>query len=367
VTRRQEDEISVSSRDGAAIGIAGHYSGMTSAGLPGLDLKKLRRFLDECKPGLVAGPLRGRVIAGGKSNLTFEVTDGLSCWVVRRPPLGHVLDTAHDMSREYRVMSSLAETPVPVPDVIALCQDEALIGAPFYVMSYVGGTTYRWRDELEPLGPDQVGPIGLHLVDTLATLHRVNPASVGLSDFGRPEGFLARQVKRWNRQIEASRTRELPKAAKLHRLLNESVPEDRAPAIVHGDFRLDNVLIGADGRVAAVLDWEMATIGDPITDLALMLAYDQLAHHPLGDGIANASTATGFPGRTSVIALYARSAGRGVSGLNFYLALAFFKLAGILEGIHYRYVHGLTVGAGFERAGALVDPALSAGLAAIQE
>jgi aminoglycoside phosphotransferase (APT) family kinase protein len=338
-----------------------------TAGIPGLDLVKLRQFLDERRPGLVEAPLAANVMAGGKSNLTFEVTDGRGWWVVRRPPLGHVLATAHDMSREHRVMSALAGTPVPVPKMIALCRDEAVIGAPFYVMSREDGTAYRWRDQLERVGPERVASIGANLVETLATLHTVQPSAVGLTDFGRPEGFLGRQVTRWNRQMQASLTRELPDAAELHARLCQRVPEGREPAILHGDFRLDNLLITGGDRVNAVLDWEMATIGDPMTDLAMMLAYDELARHEFGAGIANASTAAGFPDRRSVIALYADSTGRDVSGLGFYLALAFFKLAAILEGIHFRYVHGQTVGDGFERAGALVDPALTAGLAAIRE
>jgi aminoglycoside phosphotransferase (APT) family kinase protein len=334
---------------------------------PGLDLARLRQYLDEHRPGLVSAALTGRIMAGGKSNLTFEVTDGRGCWVVRRPPLGHVLVSAHDMAREHRVMSALAGTLVPVPEMITLCRDETVIGAPFYVMSREEGTAYRWRDQLERLGPSRVAAIGESTVKALAALHAVVPSSVGLADFGRPEGFLGRQVALWNRQLQASLTRDLPSAAELHTSLSQRVPEDRPPAIVHGDFRLDNLLVTADDRVNSVLDWEMATVGDPLTDLATMLAYDELARHEFGDGIANASTAEGFPDHMSVIAVYAGSTGRDVSGLGFYLALAFFKIAAILEGIHFRYIRGETVGDGFERAGSLVDPALAAGLAAIRE
>lgn len=245
---------------------------------PGLDLDRLRGLLDGERPGLVHGPLTGRLIEGGRSNLTYAVSDGTSKWVVRRPPLGHVLATAHDMKREYRVISALHPTNVPVPRPVLLCEDEEVLGSPFYVMEYVEGTPYRTADQLAPLGPERTRGAVLSLVDTLVELHAVDPAEVGLADFGRPEGFLDRQLRRWGKQLDASRNRELAGIDELHAALGRELPRSPAPAVVHGDYRLDNVLIGEDDGIRAILDWEMSTLGDPLTDLGLLVMYSM----PLG-------------------------------------------------------------------------------------
>jgi aminoglycoside phosphotransferase (APT) family kinase protein len=307
------------------------------------------------------------VIAGGKSNLTYEVTDGQASWIVRRPPLGHVLATAHDMSREHRVLTALHPTDVPVPATYALCEDTDVIGAPFFVMERVEGTPYRLASQLEPLGPERTGALAARMVDTLATLHRVDPAEVGLSDFGRPNGFLARQVRRWKKQLDASRSRDLAGADELHRLLEANLPVEGAPAVVHGDIRLDNLLVDDDDQVAAVIDWEMATIGDPLTDVALLLAYQRMAGFDTGYAVANASAAPGFLTGEEMLNRYADRSRRDLSSMGFYLGLAYFKLAVILEGIHYRYAHGHTVGAGFDAVGAIVEPLVAAGLTSMKE
>jgi aminoglycoside phosphotransferase (APT) family kinase protein len=334
---------------------------------PGLDLGRLRAFLDRARPGTVAGPLRGRLIAGGKSNLTYEVGDGQHTWVVRRPPLGHVLATAHDMTREYRVMTALHQTDVPVPATYALCEDPAVTGAPFYVMERVDGTPYRRAAELEPLGPARTAAISTRMVDTLAGLHRVDPVAVGLADFGRPDGFLARQVRRWRKQLDGSRSRDLAGAEELPAMLEASLPAGSAPGVVHGDFRLDNLLVDVDDEVAAVIDWEMATVGDPLTDVALLLVYQELAGTGTGYAVADASTAPGFLSNEQLLARYAERSERDLSAMGFYLGLAYFKLAVILEGIHYRYTHGQTVGTGFDTVGAVVEPLLEAGLTSLKE
>ncbi|GDY29103.1 phosphotransferase family protein [Gandjariella thermophila] len=341
---------------------------MSDSELPGLDLERLRAHLNRELPGLVGGPLRGEVIAGGRSNLTYSVTDGASRWVVRRPPLGHVLATAHDMGREYRVVSALRDTAVPVPNTLLRCDDPEVIGAPFYVMEFVEGTPYRRSEELAALGPERTRAIGLSLVDTLVDLHAVNPAEVGLADFGRPEGFLERQVRRWKKQLDASRSRDVPGVDELHDRLAASVPVSPAPAIVHGDYRLDNVLVDAGDRITAVLDWEMSTLGDPLTDLALLVAYAK-REMPSGEDspVANASGAPGYPPVDEVVARYAERSGRDVSTLDWYVAFAFFKLAVILEGIHYRFGLGQTVGAGFDRVGELVPPLVEYGLTTLKE
>jgi aminoglycoside phosphotransferase (APT) family kinase protein len=337
------------------------------ADVPGLPLDRFRSFLAEARPDAIRGPLRARVIPGGRSNLTYEVTDGEGSWIVRRPPLGHVLATAHDMAREHRVITAMAGTDVPVPVTYALCTDPEVIGAPFYVMSKVDGTPYRTAAQLAPLGAERTRAIGNRMVGTLAALHRVDPAAVGLADFGRPEGFLARQVRRWRKQLDASRSRELAGADELHARLEASLPVESAPAIVHGDFRLDNLLIDDDDRVAAVLDWEMATLGDPLTDVALLLVYQGVATISAGYAVADAGRAPGFPSAADMLSRYAEGSDRDLSTMGFYVALGYFKLAVILEGIHYRYTQGKTVGDGFDTVGAIVEPLLDAGLAAVKE
>ncbi|MET9495955.1 phosphotransferase family protein [Streptomyces sp. NPDC006552] len=339
---------------------------------PGLDLDQLRAHLDRERPGLVGGPLSGRLVEGGRSNLTYQVSDGRATWVVRRPPLGHVLATAHDMKREYRVIAGLHPTAVPVPEPLLLCEDESVLGAPFYVMEFVTGTPYRTAEELAPLGPERTRAAVLGLVDTLVDLHAVDPAEVGLADFGRPEGFLDRQLRRWGKQLDASRNRELAGIDELHAALGRSLPASPAPTIVHGDYRLDNVLIrrddDADGadRITAVLDWEMSTLGDPLTDLGLLVMYSAPLELP-GSPISTTATAAGHPAPAELVERYAARSGRDVSAVSWYTAFAWFKLAVILEGIHYRYTLGQTVGAGFDRIGDLVPVFIEHGRTTLQD
>ncbi|KAA9148553.1 phosphotransferase family protein [Amycolatopsis acidicola] len=333
---------------------------MSPADPPGLDLSRLRAHLDEQAPGLVEGALTAEVVEGGRSNLTYIVGDGTSRWVVRRPPLGHVLPTAHDMSREHKVITALRPTKVPVPETITLCQDTDVIGAPFYVMEFVAGTPYRSADELAALGPERTKAIAGSLIDTLGDLHEIDPASVGLADFGHPEGFLERQLRRWKKQLDSSRSRDIEGIDGLHERLASALPASGAPAIVHGDYRLDNVLVDGEDRITAVLDWEMSTLGDPLTDLALMVAYAERGRINL-DIVSNVSAAPGYPGTDEVIARYAERSGRDLSALDWYVGFAFFKLAVILEGIYYRFTHGQTVGAGFEQIGDAVGPLVALG------
>jgi aminoglycoside phosphotransferase (APT) family kinase protein len=343
----------------------------TGGATPGLDLDALGAWFAAEIPG-AGDRLDATMIHGGRSNLTYVVTDGAHEWIVRRPPPGDVLATAHDMTREYRVMSSLQDTAVPVPRTFALCTDRRVVGADFYVMEWCDGTPYRRAAELERLGPERTRAISERLVDTLAALHSVEPAAVGLADFGRPEGFLDRQVARWKRQLDASHTRDLPDADELHRRLARSVPAGSGAGIVHGDFRLDNVLIDDADRVRAVLDWELATLGDPLTDLALLLVYGRLSalvgdSGDLNDVVSDASSAPGFLDERGTIERYSRGSERNLSDVGFHIGLATFKLAAILEGVHHRYVRGQTVGAGFDRIGEVVPPLLRAGLDAWEE
>lgn len=322
----------------------------------GLDLVRLQDHLGS------PVPLTATMFAGGRSNLTYAVTDGTRRWVLRRPPLGHVLPTAHDMAREHKVLDALSRAGFPVPKPILLCTDPEVIGAPFYLMEHVDGRIYREVADLEALGPDAMHRLILSLVDTLADLHALHPAAIGLGDFGRPEGFNERQVRRWKKQLDASRSRDVPGIEELHARLAVDVP-DGDGTVVHGDYRLDNVLIGPDRDVRAVLDWEMSTLGDPLSDVALMLVY---AGRPLlSDGRASISV-PGHPSLDEMTARYAERSERDVSDLHWYVAFAAFKLAVILEGVHYRYVQGKTVGEGFDTVGEMVGPLVRQGHEALE-
>ena len=351
-------------------------SGTGAASPPGLDPAALTAWWrttlgDDAATALAdgTGELSVTHIAGGKSNLTYRVGDGERTWVVRRPPLGHVLATAHDMPREHRVISALAGTDVPVPATYALCEDESVVGAPFYVMEDVPGRPYRTAQELSVLGPERTRVVSERMVDTLAALHDVDPLSVGLGSFGRPDGFLERQVRRWRGQMERSLTVQRPLEARLADALADGVgaaQRNARPGIVHGDYRLDNCLTDEQDRIAAVIDWEMATLGDTLTDVSLLVLYGRLATVAPG-AVADAVQAPGHLTEPEMLQRYADARGMAVADLDlgFRVALAAYKLAAILEGIHHRYLAGQTVGAGFEGVGAVVDPLLEAGLAAI--
>lgn len=333
----------------------------------GLDLAAFRDWIDKECPGLVAGELSAELITGGKSNVTYAVSDGSCDLVVRRPPLGHVLATAHDMGREHRIMTALAGTDVPVPTTYALCTDPDIIGAPFYVMDKVAGTPYGKASELTSLGADRTREISKRLVDTLVTLHTVDYPAVGLTDFGRPDGYLTRQLSRWQKQLASSKSRELPGMDDLIAHLERSVPATSEATIVHGDYRLDNLLVDDQDQVSAVLDWEMSTIGDPLTDVAVLLAYQQLAESLSASGpgaalVTDAPLAAGYLSRAETLERYAAATGRDVDHIGFHLGLAFFKLAVILEGIHFRHTHGQTLGSGFDGIGDAIEPLIAAGL-----
>ena len=326
---------------------------------PGLDLEALARFLDARGIGR-EGPLDADLIAGGRSNLTYRVSDGASTWVVRRPPLAHVLPTAHDMAREWRVISALQDTAIPVPGAVAFCDEPGVVGAPFYVMEHVEGHVVRDRLPAEwPQTAATLEAMAGALVDTLVSIHDVRPADAGLGDFGRPDGFLERQVRRWWQQWEASKTRDLPAIDELHRRLVAGLPPQSAAGIVHGDYRFDNLIYARDdpGRVAAVVDWEMSTVGDPLCDLGLLVVYwvtdrDDPAARALPGG--GATLGDGLPSREAMLTSYARRSDRDLTHLEWYVALGHYKLAIIAEGINARFLLGMTVGDGFETMGPAV-------------
>jgi aminoglycoside phosphotransferase (APT) family kinase protein len=337
---------------------------VTAGGPEGVDLESLRGYFAEHVEGADGRPLSAELIAGGRSNLTYCITDGEREWVLRRPPLGHVLPTAHDMAREYRVITALADTDVPVPKTFALCEDTDVNGAPFYVMERVHGRILRTGEELATLTRDEAAACSRELVDVLARIHRVDYEAVGLGEFGHPDGFMERQLRRWNQQWERSKADDLPAIDDLARRLRNALPESGPPTIVHGDYRLDNTMLAPDdpGRIAAVLDWEMSTLGDPLADVGLFLLYwGQSEAQIIATGQAIEEEA-GFASRDEVVELYAKETGRNVDNLDFYVVFAFYKLAIIVEGIAARYRMGKTLGEGFEHMGqmvkSLVDEAL---------
>ncbi len=340
----------------------------TTTDLPGLDLVKLGPWFAEHVDG-AGSALTAEFISGGKSNLTYGLSDGTHRWILRRPPMGHVLATAHDMKREYTVITALRDTPVAVPITYAFTDDDSVLGAPFYVMERAEGVPYRTAEQLIPLGPERTRAISVELIDMLGELHLVDPAEVGLANFGKAEGYLERQVHRWKKQLDASYSRDLPAADELYALLAARVGGVRpsAPGIVHGDYRLDNVLVDSDDVLTAVLDWEMSTLGDPLTDLAMMNIYRRLADAGSRGTVADATSAPGYLSEDEEHERYAAKSGRDLGDFGFYLGLAAFKLAGILEGIHYRYIHGQTVGPGFDTVGEGIFPLLELGLSALKE
>jgi aminoglycoside phosphotransferase (APT) family kinase protein len=293
-------------------------------------------------------PLQIERIRGGHSNETFFVTRGAQEWVLRRPPRGPLLPTAHDVGREYRVLRALIPTNVPVPRPILLCEDTAVLGAPFYLMDRVHG--YVIRTELPPFAAESTaarGEIARELVDRLADLHAVDWHAVGLEDFGKPSGYLERQIRRWTGQLDASRTRLLPDLDGVTAWLQAHVPESGPATIVHGDYRLDNMIYAPEMpvRVAAILDWEMATLGDPLADLGYLLSFWREPDDPtfaMLDAAWRATEMSGFPTRAEIVARYAERTGRRMDAVAFYVALAIWKLAILLEGSYKRHLAGTT-------------------------
>jgi aminoglycoside phosphotransferase (APT) family kinase protein len=315
------------------------------------------------------------LVAGGRSNLTMYVSSDAGDVVLRRPPLSTVLPTAHDMTREHRVMTALGDTAVPVPRTLGLCTDESVIGAPFYVMDRVRG--YIVRDSL-PDGyadsPEQRRAIGDGLVDVLADLHAVDPAAVGLGDYGRPDGYLARQVKRWTGQWEATRQDEEPAGDELDRLaerLRAEFPSAPSGPIVHGDYRLDNVLLdpARPGVISAVLDWELSTLGDPLADVGILYVYWQESSDSStieASGLMPSATRLpGFPSRRELLDRYATRTGRDLDALPWYVGFACFKLAVILAGVAARGRAGAMIGDGFVEMAKRIPPLVEIGHASL--
>jgi aminoglycoside phosphotransferase (APT) family kinase protein len=308
---------------------------------PGIRTHEVTRWL-EANIAAARGPFRFRVIAGGHSNLTFEVVgvDGAR-HVLRRPPLGHVLASAHDMGREHRIISGLQGSGVPVPPIEGFCDDPEVNDAPFYVMGFVEGHVLRDIVSAEAaLDPRARGNASRSIVDTMAAIHGVDLDSAGLSELSRHEGYIARQLKRWYGQWNQGKTRELPAVDRVHDALFERIPEQGPARIVHGDYRLDNCMVADDGEVVAVLDWEICTLGDPLADLGLLHVYWTGPDDESSSWTGGATTAEGFWSRARLTTRYAEATGRDLSHLDFYIAFAYWKLACILEGVYSRYLGG---------------------------
>jgi aminoglycoside phosphotransferase (APT) family kinase protein len=306
----------------------------------GIDSEKVTAWFGEHVASATA-PLSFSLITGGHSNLTFAVTDANGCrWVLRRPPLGHVLATAHDMSREHKILSALRSTDVPVAPVVGLCTDDAVNGSPFYVMEFVDGTVVRDVPTAESLSVDQRRVAGESIIDTLARIHAVDIDAVGLGDLGRREGYIERQLQRWYGQFNKSRNRQVPLVDEVHDQLLANVPEQGPATIVHGDYRLDNCMLDADGTIAAVLDWEICTLGDPLADVGLLQVYWADPNEPTYSGLPSPTSVEGFPTKADLLDGYARASGRDLAQIDYYVAFGYWKLACIIEGVYARYVAG---------------------------
>ena len=308
--------------------------------MQGINVEAVSAWLAANIDGAVA-PFEFTLIAGGRSNLTFRVVgaDG-TAFVLRRPPLGHVLATAHDMAREHRIISAVGRTGVPVPRALGLCTDTSVNDAPFYVMSWVDGVVLDSPEKAVALDPSLRVAASEHLIDVLADLHDVDIDAVGLGDLAKREGYVERQVKRWSTQWEQSKTRELAEIDEVARRLRDRLPTQQGVAIAHGDYRFGNCLtdVGA-GRVAAVLDWELCTLGDPLADVGYLGVYWYTGDTAMAR--ANDPTpAGGFASYDQLLQRYAARTGRDLSGIDYYVAFSCWRLAVISEGVYARYLHG---------------------------
>ena len=309
--------------------------------VPGINVAAVTQWFETQVPD-ARGPFHFDVIAGGHSNLTYRVTGANGGrYVLRRPPLGHRLASAHDMSREHRIINALQHSAVPVAPALGYCDDPAVNDDPFYVMRFVDGHVIRDRATAEALlSPAARRTASESIVDTMAAIHNVDLAAVGLADLGKHAGYIARQLKRWYGQWNAQKTRELAAVDTVHDELMRRIPEQGAATIVHGDYRLDNCMVGDDGRVVAVLDWEICTLGDPLADVGLLQVYWTGPNDPASAWTGNATTAPGFLDRADLAARYAEVSGRDLTDLPFYVSFAYWKLACILEGVYARYLGG---------------------------
>jgi aminoglycoside phosphotransferase (APT) family kinase protein len=313
----------------------------TVADPDGIDRPGLEAWFEANVEG-VQLPLAFERISGGRSNLTYGVADAAgNRWALRRPPIGKRLASAHDMTREHRIIAALQDTPVPVPPVVALCEDESVNGAPFFVMEFVAGPVLRDRATAErEFDPEDRRAIGERVADILVAIHEVDPDAIGVGDLGKREDYVARQLHRWHGQWEKSKTSEIPLVDEVHERLVARIPEQGPATIVHGDYRLDNMILADSGEIAAVVDWELCTLGDPLADVGMLMVYWSEEGDPLMPLFEAPTLADGFPSRQELRDRYEERSGRDLSQLDFYVALGSWKLAIILQGVYARFARG---------------------------
>jgi len=306
----------------------------------GIDHERVTAWLAEHVDG-AAAPFAFTLIVGGRSNLTYTVTDANGVeYVLRRPPTGAVLATAHDMAREFKIISAVGLSSVPVPPALGLCTDDEVNGAPFYVMGFVDGVVLDSADKGAAMTPAARRSAGLHLIDVLADLHAVDVDEVGLGDLAKREGYVERQVKRWSTQWDRSKTRDLPAVDEVARRLAAKMPVQQGVSIAHGDYRFGNVLTDTtQGRINAVLDWELCTLGDPLADVGYVGVY--WADPGTVQARPNDPTGIeGFPTFAELLERYGARTGRDLSEIDYYIAFGSWRLAVISEGVYARYLHG---------------------------
>ncbi|WP_040493789.1 phosphotransferase family protein [Ilumatobacter nonamiensis] len=308
--------------------------------ITGIDVERVTDWLNRHVDS-ITGPYEFDQITGGRSNLTFRVTDSAgTAFVLRRPPTGNVLASAHDMVREHRIISAVGQTNVPVPRTLGVCTDDEVNGSPFYVMSYVDGVVLDSAEKAAPMSIENRRRAGEHLIDVMADLHDVDIDEIGLGDLAKREGYVERQVRRWTTQWEKSKTRELPAIDEVGRRLAADLPTQDGVSIAHGDFRFGNALVDIDtGSVKAVLDWELCTLGDPLADVGYLGVY----WADPGEAQSRPNDPTGidgFPTYQELLDRYAARTGRDLSNIGYYVAFSSWRLAVISEGVYARYLHG---------------------------
>lgn len=313
---------------------------MTSDDLPGINKANVTLWLKERSE--VDGEVSFAVVTHGRSNLTYKLGDEAGRkWILRRPPTGHILASAHDMGREHKIIAALGPSDVPVPGIVGMCQNEDVTGAPFFIMDFVEGSIIKDLVDAQSFSPTERKAQSISLVETLATLHKVDPESVGLGDLGKRQDYVGRQLRRWKRQVDEGSDREMPLFYELHKKLETYVPDQEGYGITHGDYRLDNCMIGSDNNVAAVLDWELCTLGDVLADLGGMLMWwgekDSSDSLIMNDA---PTLAEGYISPQMVAERYRAVSGRDLSNLPFYVAFQFWRLAAITEGVRVRFTAG---------------------------
>lgn len=321
-----------------------------------LDLEKLEPYLRGKFPE-VEGPLVVEQFPAGHSNLTYFVGLGPLELVLRRPPFGSKVKSAHDMGREYRVLSKLHQAYPPAPEPLLHCEDESILGAPFYAMRRIRGVILR-RDPPAGLeiSPDVARRMGLSFIGNLAQLHDLDYEQVGLGDLGKPKGYMERQVNGWIQRYSGSQTDDIPRVEEISKWLVEHLPPEVKPSLIHNDYKYDNVIIDSGDltKIIGVLDWEMATIGDPLSDLGTAISYWIDPHDPDEMQIIRwgPTTLSGSPTRSQLVERYAERTGRDVTNIHYYFAFALFKTAVIAQQIYYRFHHGMTKD---ERFGSFIE------------